>query len=58
MICNKNPTEFGYNTRTWNGPVLKDYILKNFGISYSRAHIYNILKALGFTYQKGKPKIS
>ena len=27
---------------------------KNYGIVYKKAQIYNIIKSLGFSYQKGK----
>lgn len=50
----KKPTEYGYNTATWTGPVLIEWIDKHWGISYKKAQIYNILKSLGFSYQKGK----
>jgi transposase len=33
-----------------------DYIKKTYGIIYKKAQIYNILKALGFTYQRGRGK--
>ena len=56
LLQNKKPDEFGYNTSTWNGPILKDYIEKNYKISFKKAHIYNILSSLGFTYQKGRAK--
>ncbi len=56
MLKNNSPEEFGYNTATWNGPILREYIEKNFGIQYQKAQIYNLLKKLDFTYQKGKAK--
>jgi transposase len=56
ILENKKPVDFGYNTSTWNGPILIDFIKNTYGISYKKAQIYNILKALGFTYQKGRAK--
>ena len=49
-----SPLEHGYNTQTWTGPMLIDWISKNFGITFKKAHIYNILKELGYSYQKSK----
>jgi len=54
VLQNNRPDEFGYNTATWNGPILKEYIEKHYHILYKKAQIYNLLKQLGFTYQKGK----
>jgi transposase len=54
VLQNNRPDEFGYNTATWNGPILKEYIHKHYNVIYKKAQIYNLLKHLGFTYQKGK----
>lgn len=54
ILQTKQPMEYGYNTATWTGPVLIEWIDKHWGISYKKAQIYNILKSLGFSYQKGK----
>lgn len=50
----ENPELYDYNTQTWTGPLLRDWLVKHFNISYKPAQIYNILKLLGFTYQKSK----
>lgn len=56
ILQQKKPTDYGYNTGTWNGPIIRDFINKAYGISYQKAQIYNILKSLGFTYQRGRAK--
>ena len=53
-VLNKSPEDFGYNSGTWTGLLLIDWIGKEFGICYKKAQIYNILKSLGLTFQKGK----
>ena len=53
---NNRPDEFGYNTATWNGPILKEYIARHYHVAYKKAQVYNLLKKLGFTYQKGRAK--
>jgi transposase len=53
MLLNEPPDTKGFNTATWSGPLLKEYIRKQWGIEYKKAQIYNIIKALGFSYQKG-----
>lgn len=54
LLKNESPTQYGFNTATWTGPLLRIWIKKNFGIEYKHAQIYNIIKSLGFSYQKGK----
>lgn len=56
VLSNNRPSDFGYNTTTWNGPILKDFIKNKYGIEYKKAQIYNILKSLGFTFQKARGK--
>ena len=54
LVLLKSPEEFHYNTATWTGPLLIDWIKKNFDIEFKKVQIYNILKKLGLSYQKGK----
>lgn len=53
-LLKQPPADYGYNTSTWTGPMVIEWISKNFGIEYKKAQIYNIIKQLGFSYQKGK----
>lgn len=54
VMINETPESHGFNTVTWTGPLLMEYIKNEFGITYKKAQIYNIIKSLEFTYQKGK----
>lgn len=54
LLKDELPSKHGYNTASWTGPLLIDWVKKEFKIEYKKAQIYNIIKALGFTYQKGK----
>jgi transposase len=54
VLEDKRPTDYGYNTATWTGPLLIDWMKGQFGITYKKAQIYNIIKSLGFSFQKGK----
>lgn len=54
LLANESPTDHGYNTATWTGPMLIDWIEKHYQISYKKAQIYNIIKSLGFSHQKGR----
>lgn len=53
-LLNEHPEEYGYNSATWTGPMLIEWIEKEYGISYKKAQIYNIIKSLGFSYQRGR----
>ena len=54
LLLNEQPDKHGYNSATWTGPMVIEWIEKNYGIVYKKAQIYNIIKSLGFSYQKGK----
>ncbi len=54
LLIKASPTDYGYNTDTWTGPLLIDWIEQQFGVVFKKAQIYNIIKSLGFSYQKSK----
>lgn len=54
ILLTKQPDEYGYNSATWTGPLLIELIKKEYQVEYKKAQIYNILKKLGLTFQKGK----
>jgi transposase len=54
LVLNKSPEEYNYNSSTWTGLLLLDWIKKQYDIDYKKAQIYNILKDLNLSFQKGK----
>lgn len=52
ILHNKKPGEYGYINTNWTGPLLMEHIKSTYGIKYSKAQIYNILKEIGFTNHK------
>lgn len=54
VLLNKHPDDYGYNSATWTGPLLIEFIKKEYHVEYKKAQIYNILRKLGLTFQKGK----
>lgn len=52
------PEFFGYNTATWNGPVVIDFVKNKWAVEYKSAQIYNILHGLGFSFQRARGKFS
>ena len=55
-LTESSPLDFGYNTATWTGAIIIEYVIKQFKVTYRKTQIYNLLKAMGFTYQKAKGK--
>ena len=55
-VTSQSPSDYGYNSDTWTGPLILDWISTQFGIHYKRAQIYNILRDLGLTHQKTKAR--
>lgn len=54
LVSDDLPTKYNYNTATWTGPLVIDWIKNTYQIEFKPAQIYNILKSLGFSYQKGR----
>ncbi len=54
LIKTELPSEYGYNSATWTGPMLRDWIKASFNVEYKRSSIYVLLKELGLSYQKAK----
>jgi transposase len=54
VLLNKQPEDYGFNSATWTGPLLIELIKTEYHVEYKKAQIYNILKKLGLTFQKGK----
>jgi transposase len=48
------PENAGYSSGVWSGPIVMDYIQNAFGVCYKKAQIYNLLRRLGFTFQRGR----
>lgn len=54
LVLKSLPTDYGYNSSTWTGLLIIDWIKNNYQVEYKKAQIYNILKGLGLSFQKGK----
>lgn len=53
-LLKDSPNNNGSKLNKWTGPKIQTFIKDKFGITYNKAQVYNIMKSLGFTYQKGK----
>src|SRR5271167_2452478 len=53
-LLSEAPEDHDYNSATWTGPMLIEWISKHFNVEYKKAQIYNVIKALGYSYQRGR----
>jgi transposase len=54
ITTEKTPIDFGYNTSTWTGALLIDWIKNEYGVEYKKTQIYNLLHSLCLSHQKAK----
>lgn len=55
VLLNNRPEDFGYNSATWTGPFIIDYIANHYKVKYKKANIYVLMKTkMGLSYQKGR----
>lgn len=54
MLLIVGPEECGFTSSCWNTPMIQHLILEKFGVFYSANYLSNLLKSLGFSYQKAK----
>jgi transposase len=51
-VIKAGPQAAGFTAGVWNGPMVKHWIEKNFGVSYHSHHIPRLLHRLGFSVQR------
>lgn len=54
ILLTEAPEDHGYNSATWTGPMLIEWISKHLNVEYKKAQIYNVIKTLGYSYQRGR----
>jgi transposase len=53
-VVSEKPEAVGYDSGVWSGPLIIDYIARTFGVSYKKAQAYNLLRDMGFSFQKSR----
>ena len=53
-LISAGPSEAGYPGACWRSPMIQDLIFKKFGVFYSVFYIAQLLKNMGFSYQKAR----
>lgn len=46
------PEHHGFSSGTWTGAMVIEHIKRQWGVEYKRANIYNVIRRLGFTFQR------
>ncbi len=52
ILDNKKPYDFGYEGNVFTGKILVDIIQKEYNVNISDQGVYNLLKYMGYSYQK------
>ena len=52
------PQAAGYNTGVWTGPMVGDWIRREFGVKYHNHHIPRLLHRLGFSVQRPRKRLA
>lgn len=51
-LLKRGPLAAGYETNLWTCPRVAELIRRHFGVSYHAAHVWRILRSLGWSAQK------
>ncbi|HZK52849.1 MAG TPA: helix-turn-helix domain-containing protein [Desulfosporosinus sp.] len=58
LITTEKPSKYGFETEKWTGPMVKQWIQKEYGVEYQKAQIYNLLSKIGICFEKKHGLIS
>jgi transposase len=52
IVLKQTPSDYGLESNRWTGPILAEWIKKEYGLDYQKAQVYNLLEKVGLTFQK------
>ena len=55
-VLHAPPTEVGYDASAWRPDLVHHYIRETFGVEYSLAHMYRVMKRAGLSKQTARPR--
>ncbi len=58
QIVLAGPEAYGYDTAIWTSPLVREVVIKEFGVKYDVSHIRRILNKLGFSVQYPRVHLS
>lgn len=53
-IIERGPEKYGFLSACWRTPLIQEVVQAEFGISYSARYISELLKSMGFSYQRAQ----
>lgn len=53
-LVSAGPQAAGYDTGCWNSALIQDLIVREFGVLYNVHYLSELLRSLGFSYQKAR----
>lgn len=54
LILKEKPANHGYQAEKWTGPLLAEWIKKEYGLVYQKAQVYNLLGKVGIAFEKNQ----
>lgn len=57
-LIEAGPTEAGYTSGVWTGPMIGDLIAQRFGVRYHNHHVPRLLHELGFSVQRPRRRLA
>ncbi|MDW0188782.1 helix-turn-helix domain-containing protein [Sphingobacterium thalpophilum] len=52
LVIKETPLNHGYQSEKWTGPLLIQWIKREYGLVYQKAQIYNLLAKVGIIFEK------
>lgn len=52
LVLKETPNDHGFPSEKWTGPLLAQWIKKEYGLEYKKAQIYNLLKKVKIVFEK------
>jgi len=52
VILNENPQKYKFTGKVWTGPIIKQWIKNEYGITFQTTQIYNLLEKLEIVFEK------
>lgn len=52
LVLKEAPQKHGFQSKKWTGPLLAQWIKKEYGLEYQKAQVYNLLEKVGIAFEK------
>jgi len=58
IVLKQIPSDYGFESNRWTGPLLAKWIKREYGLEYQKAQVYNLLEKVGVSFKKNQGLIS